>query len=417
MPSAQGVRVKKSGRWSRRLGRYTEISGLQRPSGILDRVCRMGQVREILISPVGHTFERQLQCPRSHSRLYNESKSTITIYQKALATVDLLTLDWPEMLFNGYSTFVRETGSLEHFQDAARLLMAPRRTVLKRRADEAVQANQSAMPPQSTSVATRDENMGSRAAHEGQGRSSQFMPSSRGRGVGRSVGRGRGARGGAAGRRDMPASRSSNKRSRNDKEDGATPKRSRVRAHRDDNADPARSTYHETDPSQIPLTVFVSNLPLQVTEEQLRTFFAPCPGSMTEVRIVRDTRIEGREKTFAYVVFSTDEGVANALEMDRMGIDMEDSGNKRPVFVSRFKVKDRPVSDTPKVPDTAMVSEADSRTLFVTNLPFEITATMLTEMFSEASLVTDVNETASPYTDLNSRETVRTVERSTTCCR
>lgn len=61
-------------------------------------------------------------------------------------------------------------------------------------------------------------------------------------------------------------------------------------------------------------TAFVSRLAPEVTEEDLRDFFAPC--SVKDVRLMKD-RITGISRGFAYIDFENEQGLAEALSKNR----------------------------------------------------------------------------------------------------
>lgn len=62
------------------------------------------------------------------------------------------------------------------------------------------------------------------------------------------------------------------------------------------------------------MSVFVSNLSFQATEDDLRALFSPC-GEIAEVRLVRETT--GKSKGFAYVQFKEAASVAAGLALDK----------------------------------------------------------------------------------------------------
>ena len=66
-------------------------------------------------------------------------------------------------------------------------------------------------------------------------------------------------------------------------------------------------------PSKPPYTAHLGNLSYDSTEGDIQDFFTGC--AVSSVRIVED-RQAGRPKGFAYVEFSTLEGLKKALELD-----------------------------------------------------------------------------------------------------
>lgn len=145
----------------------------------------------------------------------------------------------------------------------------------------------------------------------------------------------------------MPASKSvSHKRVRDEAhpaEDGQEAKRQDVKDHIVDKAPivqdqqhvdgtdaameeaPADTPHHEHQEQRTPHTVrghrdsdntvFVKHLAMSVTEGDLRGIFEPC-GGLLSVRLMK--KPNGESKGFAYLDFATAEGVARAVQMDRM---------------------------------------------------------------------------------------------------
>ncbi|KAG1673451.1 hypothetical protein FOA52_002217 [Chlamydomonas sp. UWO 241] len=81
------------------------------------------------------------------------------------------------------------------------------------------------------------------------------------------------------------------------------------------------------------MTVFVKGLWPAVTDAELAALFEPC-GGLKEVRTVRDA--EGLCRSFAYVDFSTQEGLAEALKLG--GVQFQGRG----LFIARSEPKSRP---------------------------------------------------------------------------
>jgi len=80
-------------------------------------------------------------------------------------------------------------------------------------------------------------------------------------------------------------------------------------------------------------TLFVRNLGFVTTQQDLLKFFSSC-GDLLEVRLVRDGRT-GRSKGFAYVEFSSAEGLNNALKLDQHVL------NHRKISVAKSRPKKR----------------------------------------------------------------------------
>ena len=124
--------------------------------------------------------------------------------------------------------------------------------------------------------------------------------------------------------------------------------------------------YHATDPEKAPLTVFASNLPQSITEYEVRKVFGGC-GTINEVRIVRKN-VGDKMNIFAYVEFGTTDDVKLALLKDRTPIDVPGAKYPRTMFVSPFRPK------------------ADSKSIFISNLPEGMTKELLEERFSKVSM-------------------------------
>ena len=82
-------------------------------------------------------------------------------------------------------------------------------------------------------------------------------------------------------------------------------------------------------------TVFVGNLSFETTEAEVRELFEPC-GRIVELRVPRERGGDGgggeRIRGIAFVQFSSDAGVVQALHMDRELV------GGRPIKVKRSEV-------------------------------------------------------------------------------
>lgn len=153
------------------------------------------------------------------------------------------------------------------------------------------------------------------------------------------------------------------------------------------------STYRVTDPAKLALTIFVSNLSDFCSEEDLRAVFAQC-GAVVDVRVVNDKR-PGFEKTFAYVELSSVEEIERAMKLNRSPLTCASISTQAPrsMFVSRCRGGGGARNDADKgsggqiatpTPTTSDVkSDSDGKTLFVTNLPPAVTASLLEDIFKE----------------------------------
>ena len=69
--------------------------------------------------------------------------------------------------------------------------------------------------------------------------------------------------------------------------------------------------------------LFVGNLPFEITEDALITFFSEQIGPVEGVRIVRD-KDTGKGKGFAFVNFKQDSSVSLALSMETIKMEKRD---------------------------------------------------------------------------------------------
>ena len=127
-------------------------------------------------------------------------------------------------------------------------------------------------------------------------------------------------------------------------------------------------------------TLFVGNLPYDATKDALMELFSSF-GSVQNVRLVTDQRT-GRSKGFAYVVFTTDGAVDDAInagDLELSGRTLKvDRANARPVASDSQKFN-RASSSAPSSPGT---SSPPTPTLFVGNLAFSVTESMLRDAFA-----------------------------------
>ena len=124
----------------------------------------------------------------------------------------------------------------------------------------------------------------------------------------------------------------------------------------------------DSDPEKASLTVFVSNLPKDMTEGKLQYMFRAC-GPTADIRIICDDK---NARTFAYVEFPNSEAAAKALSLDKTPID----GTKRLMFVSEFKPKARP--------------DAGTNSLFISNLPDNMDEVLLRTVFEPCGTVSSI---------------------------
>jgi RNA recognition motif-containing protein len=138
-------------------------------------------------------------------------------------------------------------------------------------------------------------------------------------------------------------------------------------------AEPTAKQYRPTDPEKIPFTIFVSNLTENTTETKLCDFLMNS-GTIKDVRLINDRR-PGQEKTYAYVEFDSQESVTKALAMDRKPSSWSPDERPRPIFISRFKAN--------REFDGDYSARNEKRTLYISNMPLDITSDILYEIFSQ----------------------------------
>ena len=127
----------------------------------------------------------------------------------------------------------------------------------------------------------------------------------------------------------------------------------------------------EIDKSKYPLTIFVSNLSYDATEDDLNDTFKHV-GSIVDIRLVKS--VNNKSRGFGYVEFHRREEVMAALEMDRVPV------LNRPCYVNECKEK---TADDKTEFKYKMGME--SHKLFINNLPYETTEAQLRDMFGKIS--------------------------------
>lgn len=131
--------------------------------------------------------------------------------------------------------------------------------------------------------------------------------------------------------------------------------------------------YYPTDPSKIPFTVFISNLPDSVNEKLLKENLSDC-GYICDIRIVRDKR-PGKEKTYSYVEFSNRDSVDLALKKDRCILVTPEE--ERCIFISRFQAKEKKYLDH----RYKAFDSPTSNTLFIKMVPSSFSVVDLEKIF------------------------------------
>ncbi|XP_065900977.1 squamous cell carcinoma antigen recognized by T-cells 3-like [Dysidea avara] len=126
-------------------------------------------------------------------------------------------------------------------------------------------------------------------------------------------------------------------------------------------------------------TAFVSNLPFNITMEDLREKFKHC-GDIADIRLAQKF-IRGRACKFGYVEFESKDAARMALRLDRSEL------CGRAIFVSPCKKGvDSGSHDQPKPPQ----ERDDKATVFVSKLPAHVTKETMEELFSQCGVVKEV---------------------------
>lgn len=130
-------------------------------------------------------------------------------------------------------------------------------------------------------------------------------------------------------------------------------------------------------------TVFVGNLAFDVSEEILRNAFSAM-GTIVSVRVVFD-RETNRSKGFGYVQFDSVEAAKAAMSLSGQEIG---GRNIRCDFAASAR-RERPEGAAPRAPRASPPAgtSAPSATLFVGNLPYDVTEDSLKGAFSRMARV------------------------------
>jgi nucleolin len=135
--------------------------------------------------------------------------------------------------------------------------------------------------------------------------------------------------------------------------------------------------------------LFVAGLPESITEDALREVFEATGGKVTDVSLPRD-RATGRVRGFGFVTFSTSEEAGAA----RDALDGSLQGG-RPISVRPFSSEpprreggptlgDGPRGPSPSAGGAGAAQE--DRTLYVGNLPYDVSQQEVTSLFTDNSL-------------------------------
>jgi len=141
--------------------------------------------------------------------------------------------------------------------------------------------------------------------------------------------------------------------------------------------------------------LFVAGLPESITEDALREVFEATGGKVTDVSLPRD-RATGRVRGFGFVTFASPEEAAAA----RDSLDGSLQAG-RPISVRPFSSEPprreaggmtRPGGDAPGGGGGAPPGGAgqEDRTLYVGNLPYDVTQVEVTQLFTDNALLAPV---------------------------
>jgi len=141
--------------------------------------------------------------------------------------------------------------------------------------------------------------------------------------------------------------------------------------------------------------LFVAGLPESITEDALREVFEATGGKVTDVSLPRD-RATGRVRGFGFVTFASPEEAAAA----RDSLDGSLQAG-RPISVRPFSSEPprreaggmaRPGGDGPSGGASGPPGGAgqEDRTLYVGNLPYDVTQVEVTQLFTDNALVAPV---------------------------
>jgi RNA recognition motif-containing protein len=135
--------------------------------------------------------------------------------------------------------------------------------------------------------------------------------------------------------------------------------------------------------------LFVAGLPDSITEEALREIFEATGGKVTDVSLPRD-RATGRVRGFGFVTFSAAEEAALARDSLDGSLQAGRAISVRP-FSSEPPRRDaggapRERGDAPSPATAAPGGGQDDRTLYIGNLPYDVTQLEVTQLFTDNGL-------------------------------
>eukprot|EP00795_Rhopilema_esculentum_P015566 gene15566-6831_t len=177
----------------------------------------------------------------------------------------------------------------------------------------------------------------------------------------------------STGGKDEPPTKKAKEASRHD---GGPADQNKVEAKTDDNFIEDKSLIKRASEDAKDRTVFLSNLLFSVGEKDIEEKFQQC-GEIADIRISRN--FMGRSKGFAYLEFKDKVSCEKALQQDRALL------NGRPVFVSPCLDK-----EANKQPQFKYALTVDKHTVFVTNIPFDVTKEELEQIFNKVGEIKEI---------------------------
>ncbi|HEY2406791.1 MAG TPA: hypothetical protein VGI10_12350 [Polyangiaceae bacterium] len=122
--------------------------------------------------------------------------------------------------------------------------------------------------------------------------------------------------------------------------------------------------------------LFVAGLSESISEDVLRQVFEATGGKVVDVSMPRD-RATGRPRGFGFVTFATAEDASKAR--DKLDGSLQAG---RPISVRPFS-SEPPRRDARAPGEAPSPQQSDDRTLYVGNLPYDITQQELTQLFAD----------------------------------
>ncbi|HKY40229.1 MAG TPA: hypothetical protein VJN18_30045 [Polyangiaceae bacterium] len=137
--------------------------------------------------------------------------------------------------------------------------------------------------------------------------------------------------------------------------------------------------------------LFVAGLPESITEDALREIFEATGGKVTDVSLPRD-RATGRVRGFGFVTFSSPEEATTARDSLDGSLQAGRPISVRPFSSEPPRREGGAVRDRPDAPGGGGGGGAgqEDRTLYVGNLPYDVTQQEVTALFTDNQLAAPV---------------------------